>query len=78
MNINTQYIIMKSKKLNLSDLKVKSFITEVEGKSPQTVKGGWGNFPTNGSPNANICEDTIFPDQSICDPACLTNFPIFC
>ena len=28
------------KKLNLNDLKVESFVTSLEGKSSQTVKGG--------------------------------------
>ncbi len=32
---------MKSKKLNLSDFRVKSFITDLNGSNAQTVKGGW-------------------------------------
>ncbi|MGB3464263.1 MAG: pinensin family lanthipeptide [Cyclobacteriaceae bacterium] len=31
---------MKKKNLNLSDLKVKSFVTDLDPKSEETVKGG--------------------------------------
>lgn len=31
---------MKAKKLNLNDLKVKSFVTSFEGNRESTVKGG--------------------------------------
>ena len=32
---------MKTKKLNLSDLKVNSFVTALENKNAKTVQGGW-------------------------------------
>ncbi len=67
---------MKKKKLKIQDLQVKSFITAVEDQSSNTVKGGFGE--TNG-PEHGICENTIYPDASYCNPACLSNFPpYFC
>ncbi len=70
---------MKKKQLKISDLKVKSFVTAVEGDSSNTVKG-MGTFfgcGTNG-PQREICPNTIFPDQSFCNDACITNVPDFC
>ena len=34
---------MKTKKLNLNDLKVESFVTSMESKDSKTVKGGTGS-----------------------------------
>lgn len=34
---------MKNKKLNLNELKVKSFVTDFENEKKNTVKGGNGN-----------------------------------
>lgn len=39
-SLKTKQIIMKKQKLSLKDLTVKSFITEMESKSKETVKGG--------------------------------------
>ncbi|GAA0188672.1 hypothetical protein GCM10009122_47720 [Fulvivirga kasyanovii] len=36
---------MKNKKMNLTDLKVKSFITELDSTSENTVKGGYESAP---------------------------------
>lgn len=33
-----------AEKLNLNELKVSSFVTSLEGKDSQTVKGGTGTF----------------------------------
>ena len=69
---------MKKKQLKIADLKIKSFVTSVEDGKSNTVKGGsWGCMETNG-PQVEICPNTIFPDQSICDPACITNFEPIC
>lgn len=49
---------MKSKKLALNQLAVKSFVTEMSEKTGQTVKGGSDTpFPTL----QLICGDTIIP-----------------
>ena len=39
---------MKSKKLNLDELKVKSFVTDLEKKSHKTIKGGLQTIVTCG------------------------------
>lgn len=36
---------MKNKKINLEDLKVKSFITDLKGENLHTAKGGGGGGP---------------------------------
>ena len=41
---------MKNKKVNLSKLKVSSFVTSFEGKEPLTVKGGFQKIT-----NENYC-----------------------
>jgi len=47
---------MKGKKLNLGDLKVKSFVTNMEAKAEKTVKGGLPpTIPLCASVNANGC-----------------------
>ncbi|MGB3467885.1 MAG: pinensin family lanthipeptide [Cyclobacteriaceae bacterium] len=75
---------MKKKNLKISDLKIQSFVTSMEDESGETVKGGYrSNFggcdTVDGSFNGPaICQNTICPDRSICDPACLTREVIFC
>ncbi|MEO1052723.1 MAG: pinensin family lanthipeptide [Bacteroidota bacterium] len=58
----------KNKKLKISELKVKSFVTASDDLNPNTVKGGtsgWGGI-TNGN---MICEETINPDiYGVCRP----------
>ena len=52
---------MKTKKLNLSDLKVKSFVTALDENNTKTVQGGITRFPcyTFGC-TINICgTDTV-------------------
>ena len=69
---------MKKKELKIAELKVQSFVTTMKDQKSETVKGGsWGCGGTNG-PQVEICPNTIFPDQSVCDEACITNFPPFC
>jgi|GEM_PF-2932956 len=45
---------MKNKKLNLKELTVKSFVTDLENEKEQTVKGG-------GFSNGSIC-NTVEPE----------------
>jgi len=45
---------MKSKKLNLGQLKIKSFITNLDTKSEETVKGGFLSIGRECS-NLNLC-----------------------
>lgn len=75
---------MKKKNLKISDLKIQSFVTTVDEDKVNTVKGGfgseWGGCETrDGSFNGPaICQDTICPDRSFCDPACLTRVVEIC
>lgn len=70
---------MKKTQLKIADLKVQSFVTSVEEQKSETVKGGSGGpVVTNGGGQAQICTNTIIPDQSICNPACITNFAPLC
>lgn len=57
---------MKNKKLNLSDLKVKSFVTDLETEKENTVKGGGGNTIDR------KCYNTVggFPCQTVVNPHC--------
>jgi len=60
--------IMKNKKLNLGDLKVKSFVTEMENNSDQTVKGGYRTqYPIICS-EGDVC--SILCSDSFCENYC--------
>ncbi len=74
---------MKKKNLKIADLKIESFVTSVNEENANTVKGGNSVFggcdSVNGFPRQPvICQNTIYPDQSICNPACITNFVEIC
>lgn len=74
---------MKKKELKIADLKIKSFVTSIDEDTSNTVKGGdsvFGGCDTiNGFPRQPvICMNTVYPDQSICHPACLTNIVEIC
>ena len=72
--------IMKKKSLKIADLKIKSFVTSMNDETAKTVKGAGSFFDdceTMG-PQPMICQNTVFPDQSICNPACFTNIPELC
>jgi hypothetical protein len=64
---------MKTKKLKLNDLQVKSFITELESKQEKTVKGGSG-MSINCSPY--LVRETPVPEYTQ-SPWLCTN-PGFC
>jgi len=57
---------MKNKKMNLNELKVKSFVTGFEDVESNTVKGGVTAFPAcrSISPNTS-CVYTIEPCEPI-------------
>lgn len=58
---------MKKKKLNLSELNVKSFVTNVGSQSEETVKGG-RPLPTN---DLKYClTDPILCNYNTVQPAC--------
>lgn len=46
---------MKKSKLNLNELKVKSFVTDLENGKENTVKGGHDCDPTHTCPPTNNC-----------------------
>ena len=47
---------MKKSKLNLNNLKIESFVTDINGKTAQTINGGFGG--SNGTIfNTNCCSD---------------------
>ena len=73
---------MKKKDLKIADLKVRSFVTTVKEENANTVKGGISFFACdtiNGIANRPlVCQNTILPDESICNPACITNFVEIC
>ncbi|WP_155173394.1 pinensin family lanthipeptide [Fulvivirga kasyanovii] len=50
---------MKTKKINLSDLRVKSFVTNLEKPSGQTIVGG------QKVPKSNVCPDSNEPCFSV-------------
>jgi len=53
---------MKSKKLSLKHLQVKSFVTGLNGQEGQTVKGGaFTDGPGPQCTNGIACEETIIP-----------------
>lgn len=68
---------MKKKQLKIEDLKVNSFVTGIENEKSNTIKGMIRNDDTNG-PQPEICHNTIWPDASYCNPACLTNIQVVC
>ncbi|MGB3468727.1 MAG: pinensin family lanthipeptide [Cyclobacteriaceae bacterium] len=77
--------MMKKKNLKIADLKIQSFVTTVEDHTVKTVKGGFGTHfrelcetvdAINNQPV--ICRNTIYPDESYCNPACLTQQAIVC
>jgi len=49
---------MKKKKLQLKELKVKSFITIVKKEEQRTAKGGYVNYPQV-TPNVHVALDTV-------------------
>ncbi|GAA0893766.1 hypothetical protein GCM10009122_34450 [Fulvivirga kasyanovii] len=53
------------KKLKLDDLKVKSFVTDVDGQSQQTVKGGGyaSAFCDTGASGCRPCQTELCPTQ---------------
>jgi len=56
---------MKSKKLNIRDLKVESFVTAVDKNI--VAKGGCPvGGPTMG-PQAEFCANTVWPINSVCN-----------
>ncbi|MCF6298135.1 MAG: pinensin family lanthipeptide [Flavobacteriaceae bacterium] len=58
---------MKNKKLNLNELKVKSFVTDFENEKENTVKGGGGTRDTGEGPSGpNWC----ITDYTLCGPIC--------
>ena len=67
---------MKSKKLNLSELKVKSFVTDLESEKENTVKGGRIFTEINGCAGQSenfecpsvppACELTRLPETLCC------------
>ena len=68
---------MKKSKLNLNDLKVESFVTNINTGKSETVKGGFQG--SNGTIcNSNCCsnDDFCFSRQTDCetifDPGCNT------
>lgn len=75
---------MKKKKLKISNLKIQSFVTSVKKDKVDTVKGGYrSNFGPCESLQGSylgpaVCENTICPDRSLCDPACLTQLVEIC
>lgn len=52
------------KKLNLKDLKVSSFVTSVEGKSEETIKGG-GPVVVGSALCSAVCTATTCPVVSV-------------
>lgn len=52
------------KKLNLEGLKVKSFVTDLENKSVDTVKGGGHTGPGSGGPVEDIEYDPNRPNYT--------------
>lgn len=74
---------MKKKDLKIADLKIKSFVTSMDEDTTNTVKGGesaFGGCDTVDGWHVRpvICMNTIYPDQSVCNPACITNFVEIC
>jgi len=79
---------MKNKKLNLKELKVKSFVTSMENDTPDTVKGGgkvpytigtcWTRDPQDCPPrdtNQTQCMECD-TNQDVCTPSvviCMSN-----
>ncbi len=60
---------MRNKKLNLDELKVKSFVTDFENEKENTVKGGGrgGEHETGDGPSGpNWC----VTDYTLCGPVC--------
>ena len=52
---------MKSKRLTLDQLAVKSFITEMPEKKEQTVKGGFETIVDTNCTLELACRDTVVP-----------------
>ena len=52
------------KKLSIQNLKVESFVTQVDTKI--TVKGGTGGGGATMGPMAEICTNTVWPMNSAC------------
>ncbi|MEL6560790.1 MAG: pinensin family lanthipeptide [Bacteroidota bacterium] len=74
---------MKKKHLKIADLEIKSFVTSMKDETADTVKGGdsvFGGCDTVNGFNRQpvICQNTIYPDQSLCNPACITNIVEIC
>ena len=64
---------MKQKKLNLKDLSVKSFVTDVEKSSVNTVKGGSLNCGQTINGNGN-CQWHTARRHNCSDVVCYSNF----
>ena len=79
---------MKKKDLTIADLKVQSFVTSMNNETANTVKGREGSFGQSFEEGCDtvdgfnnqpaLCRNTVYPDQSICNPACVTNVAWFC
>ena len=72
---------MKKKNLNLSSLKVESFVTDLKDSTADTVKGGTSNpsFANSVCCNSNlICPETIFAECATLDGDCITVVQNYC
>ena len=68
---------MKREKLNLGNIKVKSFVTKIEGETSKTVKGGdgkWHTFIAHACSDINCYSD--FCNSTECGGPVSDNCPV--